>query len=169
MRFEISLIHLHLTFILLTIMIFQQDIPRNYACCFAGKDTCPKANSCLRAIAARLLTESKEAQPPTVNTVNAFYLEQSADRDACPLYRSSKPVRYAKGMTSLFDELPVKQAAAIRSRVIGCFSCERYFYHSRRGDRLISPEEQRKITNVFRATGLGITPKFDSYQDVIVW
>ena len=150
-------------------MILQQEIPYGYAHCFAGKDNCPKADSCLRAIAAKLLTESKEPQPETVNTVNAMYREQLTDQASCPLYRSSEPLRYAKGMTHLFDELPMKQAHAVRSRVIGCFSCERYFYHSRKGDRLISPEEQRRIVNVFRGTNHNITPKFDSYEYVIVW
>ena len=150
-------------------MILQQDIPQEYAHCFAGKDNCPKADSCLRAIAARILTESKEPQPQTVNTVNDLYLKQLTTQTSCPLYRSSEPARYAKGMTRIFDELPVKQAASVRSRVIGCFSCERYFYHSRNGKRLISPEEQRKIANVFRSTGLGITPQFDGYEYVIEW
>lgn len=152
-------------------MILQQDIPCDYAYCLAGKDNCPKADSCLRAIAARLLTESKEPQPPTIHTVNAMYLEQLPpdSHPPCPLYRSSEPVRYAKGMTHLFDELPMKQAATVRKRVVCCFTCERYFYHSRNGNRLIPPEEQRKIANVFRSTGLGITPKFDGYEYVIEW
>ena len=78
-------------------MILQQEIPYGYAHCFAGKDNCPKADSCLRAIAAKLLTESKEPQPETVNTVNAMYREQLTDQASCPLYRSSEPLRYAKG------------------------------------------------------------------------
>lgn len=151
-------------------MIQQQDIPSGYAHCLASKENCPQADSCLRAIATRLLTESKEPQPPTINMVNALYLEQlSPDRTSCPLYRSCEPVRYAKGMTHLFHELPMKQAVTVRDRVICCFSCERYFYHSRKGDRLIPPEEQRKIVNVFQSTGIGITPKFDGYEYVIEW
>lgn len=150
-------------------MILKQDIPNGYAHCFAGKDNCPQAGSCLRAIAARLFTDSEEPQPQTVNTVNAIYVEQLPDQSACPLYRSSKPLRYAKGMTRLFDDFPLKQAPMVRLRVINCFSCERYFYHSRKGDRLISPDEQRKIANVFRAANLGITPKFDGFEYVIVW
>ena len=150
-------------------MILKQDIPHGYAYCFAGKDCCPKANSCLRAIAAKLLTESEEPQPQTVNTVNAIYVEQLSDLSACPLYRSSEPLRYAKGMTHLFEDFPLKDAHSIRLRVVNCFSCERYFYHCRKGDRLISPEEQRKIANVFRASGLGIAPKFDGFEYVIAW
>lgn len=150
-------------------MIFQQDIPTGYAYCFAGKDSCPKAATCLRAIAARILTESKESQPQIINTVNALYVQQLAEQTSCALYRPSEPLRYAKGMTHLFDELPVKQATSIRNRIIGCFSCERYFYLSRNGSRLINVEEQRKIEHVFRSAKLESTPKFDSYEYVIPW
>ncbi|MEG1563282.1 MAG: DUF6078 family protein [Bacteroides sp.] len=151
-------------------MILQQDIPHDYVYCFAGKGKCQKADSCLRAIAARLLAESKDPQPQTVNQVNVLFLEQlPADYSPCPLYRSCEPARYAKGMTRLFDELPLKLAATVRKRVIRCFSCERYFYHSRKGDRLIPLDEQRKIANVFRSTGLGITPVYDGYEYVTEW
>lgn len=150
-------------------MILQQDIPKGYAHCFAGPGNCPKADSCLRAIAARLLTRSEEPPSQTVNTVNAMYVAQLADRATCPLYCPSEPLRYAKGMTHLFDELPLKQAANVRRKVVNCFSCERYFYHSRNGSRLISVKEQQKIAKVFHATGLDLTPKFDGYEYVIEW
>ena len=150
-------------------MISLQNIPQGYAYCFAGKDSCPKASSCLRAIAAKLLAESKDLQPKTLNVVHSLYIEQLSDQASCSLYRSSEPLRYAKGMTHLFDELPLKQASSIRNKVIGCFSCERYFYHSRKGNRPISPEEQQKIARVFQAAGIGIAPKFDSYEYAIAW
>ena len=150
-------------------MIYLQDIPKGYVHCFAGKNTCPKAATCLRAIAAQLLTESREPQPPTLNTVNTLYLEHLPTPSACSLYRCNEPVRYAKGMTKLFEELPLKQAHLVRLRVMNCFSCESLFYHSRKGARLISPQEQQSILNVFRSTGLGITPKFDGFQYIIEW
>lgn len=140
-------------------MIQLQDIPEHYTYCFAGKDVCPKAGTCLRAIAAQLQTESPNPQPATIRTVNALYVKQLPDPSACSEYRDSKPVRYAKGMTKLFDELPLKHALSIRRKVMRyCFSCESYFYRSRKGTRLISPEEQQSIINVFRSTGLDITP-----------
>lgn len=150
-------------------MIVPQDVPSGYAHCFAGKDSCPKADSCLRAIAAQLLTASKEPQPQNVLTVNAMYVAQLPTPTACPLYRSNEPLRYAKGMTHLFDELPLKQAVIVRPRVMNCFTCESYFYQSRKGERLISPEEQQKIAKVFRKVGADFSPKFDDYQDAIAW
>lgn len=106
-------------------MILLQDVPNGYDYCFAGKDKCPKAATCLRAIAAQLLSESEDEQPETVRAVNPFYVERLPDYSSCGRYRSSEPLRYAKGMSRLFDEIPLKQVSIVRLRVMGCFSCER--------------------------------------------
>lgn len=150
-------------------MILLQDVPDGYAYCFAGKDKCPKASSCLRAMAAQLLSESEESQPKSVRAVNPFYVGRLSDLSACACYRSSEPLRYARGMSHLFDELPLKQASLVRLRVMGCFSCERYFYHCRKGDRLITPEEQRRIAGVFKSIGIEAKPKFDGYEYGLAW
>lgn len=53
-------------------MILLQDVPDGYEYCFAGNGKCPKASSCLRAIAAQLLSESEAPQPQSVRAVNPF-------------------------------------------------------------------------------------------------
>lgn len=53
-------------------MILLQDVPDGYEYCFAGNGKCPKAYSCLRAIAAQLLSESEASQPQSVRAVNPF-------------------------------------------------------------------------------------------------
>lgn len=150
-------------------MILLQDVPDGYEYCFAGNGKCPKASTCLRSIAAQLLSES--GNPPTefVRTVNPLYVDSLPDLAACGCYRSNAPVRYARGMTHLFDEVPAKLFATVRYRVMGCFSCERYYYHSRKGERLIVPEEQRRIAAVFKAAGIAEKPKFDGYEYGVAW
>lgn len=150
-------------------MILLQDVPGGYDYCFAGMDKCPKAATCLRAIAAKLLSESEERQPMHVHAVNPLYVNRLPELSACGCYRSCEPLRYARGMTRLFDEIPVKLLPSVRSRVMGCFSCERYFYLSRKGERLISPTEQQRIADVFKAAGFGDKPKFDGYEYRIAW
>ena len=125
-------------------MILLQDVPDGYEYCFAGNGKCPKASSCLRAIAAQLLS-------------------------TCARYRSSEQLHYARGMTRLFDEVPTKLLFTVRHRVMGCFSCERYYYHCRKGERPISPEEQQRIARVFNAVGIGTKPKFDHYEYAVAW
>ncbi len=150
-------------------MILLQNVPDGYEYCFAGKDKCPKAATCLRAIAARLLSESKEWQPQYVRAVNPFYVGHLPDISACPCYRSNELQHYARGMTRLFDEIPSKSVSSVRAQVIACFSCERYYYHSRKGERLITPEEQKRIAHVFKTAGLTVTPKFDGYEYGVAW
>lgn len=150
-------------------MIQLQDVPRAYTYCFAGLDKCPQCGTCLRAIAARLLGQGGNQQPQTLHAVNPCYVDRLPDLSACPLYRPDTPVRFARGMMHLFDDVPVKLASVVRARVVACFSSERYFYLSRNGKRLISPEEQERIAAVFRDMGLDEAPCFDGYEQTLVW
>lgn len=150
-------------------MILLQDVPDGYEYCFAGNGKCPKASSCLRAIAAQLLSESEAPQPQSVRAVNPFYVGSLSGSSTCARYRSSEQLHYARGMTHLFDEVPTKLLFTVRHRVMGCFSCERYYYHCRKGERPISPEEQQRIARVFKAIGIGTKPKFDHYEYAVAW
>ncbi|MDO4164994.1 MAG: DUF6078 family protein [Bacteroides sp.] len=150
-------------------MIQLQDVPHGYAYCFADSTTCSKASTCLHAVAANLLAESPNAQPSTLHTINPLYVRNLTGASACEHYRSSEPVRYARGMKRIFDDIPLKQAHVIRLRVMDCFSCESFFYRSRRGTRLITPSEQQAIARVFRAAGLSTAPTFDSYENGYIW
>ena len=83
-------------------MILLQDVPDGYEYCFAGNGKCPKASSCLRAIAAQLLSESEGPQPQSVRAVNPFYVGSLSGSSTCARYRSSEQLHYARGMTRLF-------------------------------------------------------------------
>lgn len=149
--------------------ITRNDIPKEYTYCFAGKGICPQADTCLRAIAATLLTESQETKPHTLRTVSPVFVNHAPNLSSCPYYRNNTPVRFAVGMTRLFDELPLKLAHVVRLRVMGCFSCESLFYQCRKGTRPITPQEQKAIQNVFRSVGIDPAPEFDGYIEKTDW
>ena len=149
-------------------MILRQDIPSGYLYCLSG-DRCPKAETCLHAIAARLQTDGSGKPSQTLHTVSPYYLDSLPGMDSCPFYRSNVLQQYARGMTHLFDDVPLRLSSLVRHRVMNCFSCERYFYHSRKGDRLITPAEQQGIAAVFRRSGISTPPKFDGYVDALAW
>ena len=151
-------------------MILLQDVPDGYEYCFAGNGKCPKASSCLRAIAAQLLSESEGPQPQSVRAVNPFLCRQLVrGPPLVPVTAPASSCHYARGMTHLFDEVPTKLLFTVRHRVMGCFSCERYYYHCRKGERPISPEEQQRIARVFKAVGISTKPKFDRYEYAVAW
>lgn len=77
-------------------MILLQDVPDGYEYCFAGNGKCPKASSCLRAIAAQLLSESEAPQPQSVRAVNPFYVGSLSGSSTCARYRSSEQLHYAR-------------------------------------------------------------------------
>lgn len=143
------------------------DIPHNYIYCYATDETCPQATRCLHAIAARLLQESGRETPLTIQSVNPNYVRQSAS--SCTLFRDSAPARFARGMTKLFEDIPLKQAQAVRRKVVACFSCESYFYLSRKGERLITPDEQKGIEKAFLSAGIETAPQYDGYVEGVVW
>lgn len=148
-------------------MMNLQDIPKDYIFCPATNDTCPRAATCLRALALRALAGGNPKEWLVMRTLNPGYAQHPL-KD-CEYYRDSTPVRYAVGMMHMFDNIPLKQARELRRKVMGCFSCESYFYQSRKGERNITPAEQKSIENAFRAVGLSEAPQYDGSSDGYLW
>ena len=98
-----------------------------------------------------------------VSCVTPIYLASVASGKACRHFRSDAPLRYARGMKKLFDAVPKGQYGTIRTKVMNCFSSERVFYYAQRGDQLISPKEQARISAVFKSAGFTV-PMFDTYE-----
>lgn len=145
-----------------------QDLPHNYLHCLAGNEACPRKDTCLRAIAARMLEESGAASPVEIHALNPN-IARNAGEEGCPFYRDSAPVRLARGMTRLFDNVPAGKVDTLRSKVIGCFSSRSIYFFSRKGERLITPEEQQAIARVFQKYVPGVEPKYDAYVTDTLW
>ncbi|WP_300814583.1 DUF6078 family protein [uncultured Bacteroides sp.] len=144
------------------------NMPKDYIYCPATDGTCPRAPHCLRAIAYRQLPATEaSAKPGPIRIVHPACIVQA--QDGCGYYRDSTPVRFARGMTTLFEDLPLKQARIVRRKVMACFSCESYFYQSRKGERLISPDEQKAIERAFRSAGVETAPQYDGYEEGFNW
>ena len=144
------------------------NMPKDYIYCPAADGACPCAPQCLRAIAYRQLTATEaSAKPGPIRIVHPACVAHA--QKGCDYYRDSTPVRFAQGMTKLFDEIPHRLEADIRRRIMACFSCRSYYFQSRKGERLITPKEQQAIANVFRQAGLKAEPEFDNYIEETYW
>lgn len=144
------------------------NIPKDYIYCPAVDGVCPRAPQCLRAIAYRQLTATETpTKPGPIRIVHPACVANATD--GCEYYRDSTPVRFARGMTKLFDEIPHRLEADIRRRIMSCFSCRSYYFQSRKGERLITPKEQQDIANVFRRAGMKAEPEFDDYVEETYW
>lgn len=136
------------------------EIPFNYALCL--KRECPKASTCLRQLAEQDISDSVERWM----IISPKY--QVTLEGECPHYRPDVKVIYAKGFTRLLDNLPYAQMKSVISRLRNLFS-ERTYYRVRKGERLLSPAEQKEIQRILVRCGISEPPKFDAYVEDYAW
>lgn len=136
------------------------QVPFNYPLCLNRQ--CPKASTCLRQLAEQSLPGDVE-QLMIVNPKRIAAAESN-----CPYYRSSERVRYAKGFIGILDNLTHSQMRIVVSRLIGHFS-RRTYYRIRKGERPLSPLEQKEILNILKNCGVIVSKDFDSYFEEYDW
>ena len=149
-------------------MTQYQDLPNNYLHCLAGNEACPRKSTCLRAIAARMLEESGTASPVEIHALNPN-IARNAGEKGCSFYRDSAPVRLARGMTRLLDNVPAGKVDTLRSKVIGCFASQYRFFTCRKGTHPVTPKEQQAIAEVFSKYVPGVEPQYDGYETSVLW
>ena len=140
--------------------IDYQSIPGNFAGCFNGQCLC--ADKCLRHLLTACIPEDRNY----VTTVNPG--KAVPDGKSCPFFLPKKVVRLAVGMLHLYDNLNYRDALAVRREIYLHFGRGTY-YRIRNGERLIAPDEQNFIKQVFRKHGITSDPVFDGYEDAYEW
>ena len=86
----------------------------------------------------------------------------------CPYYRDSTPVKFARGFTNMQKQMLPGQYERFRLRLIGHFGRNPYF-ERRRGNRLLTPEEQDIILQVLKDIGITKELAFDAYEEKLYW
>ncbi|MCD8193771.1 MAG: DUF6078 family protein, partial [Tannerellaceae bacterium] len=61
-----------------------------------------------------------------------------------------------------------KQMRAISSSLLNLFGRRTYF-RVRKGERLLSPEEQQKVLYILKSYGVAPLPEFDAYIEAYDW
>ena len=128
------------------------NIPYNYPLCLNRQ--CPKASTCLRQLVEQEVPDSAEYWV----VISPKY--QAKLKGACPHYRSSQKVQYAKGCMNILDNLPHKQ------RQLAIIHLMEYF---RKGERLLSPAEQRDVQKILKQCGATGKQEFDAYVEDYEW
>lgn len=137
--------------------IDYNSFPVRFARCL--NEQCKRGGQCLRRQVALLIPDTDYS----VTVVNpAFY--KSPTGEDCSLFMLDKPQRYARGFSLLFDNLPCKKAAVIKAQMKRYFGSATYYrcYH---GERLLKPEEQKGIKQIFLQQNIDEDPKFDEYVE----
>ena len=138
-----------------------QKAMNGYTVCF--NEQCPMHVQCLRWLVGQQMPSNvKEC-----TCINPLY--EGVATDLCPMYRSTQKVRWAKGMTNIFtDDMPQKVEKAVRRALEGRYN-RTYFFEYRNGTRLIHPDMQEEIRNLFRQNGWTEEVQFDEFVDAYQW
>ncbi len=133
--------------------------PCNYPVC--QHHDCPMATTCLHQIAYAMLLQNEDH----LNLINPSRCSKDA---ACSFYRDSSPVRYARGFTNFQKRMYPQQYDNFMTTLCLRFGRNQYFKR-RRGDVLLSPEEQEVIKLTLRDVGADSSMDFDQYEENILW
>ena len=136
------------------------EVPHNYKMCLNRK--CSKADTCLRQLVEQSIPEDIESW----NIVSPKRL--ATLKGTCPYYRSAAKVRYGKGFIKILENLPHKQMQAATAHLTTYFG-RRTYYRVRKGERLLSPSEQKATLNIIKSYGSLPHQEFDSYVDDYDW
>ena len=141
--------------------IFKKKAENGYTVCFA--EQCPLKEQCLRYLVGQQMPDTRSFY----HCVNPRYQDVGTER--CSLFRSSKKVKFAKGMMHIFNaDMPRRVEPFVRQRLIGKH-CRTYYYEYRNGTRLISPAIQEEVRSLFREAGWKEEVHFDSYVEDYEW
>ncbi|MRY76020.1 hypothetical protein GKD13_07530 [Parabacteroides distasonis] len=87
---------------------------------------------------------------------------------ACPYFRDSVPVTYARGFTGMQSRMFPAQYQQFMSILMFHFGRNPYF-ERRRGEFPLSPKEQRIVLNALRRVGVTEELRFDHYEESVNW
>lgn len=139
------------------------QVPHQYTLCLRRE--CAKAGTCLRQLAEQCVPA--DIQHWTI--ISPKYLATLSDTgDDCPHYRSSAKVRFAKGFIQILENLPYRQMQTVVSRLTGAFG-QRTYYRVRKGERLLSPAEQKRLLQILKKCGVPLPQQFDAYEEYYDW
>lgn len=135
-------------------------MPSQYLLCL--NQQCPKASTCLRQLAE----QSTPSDVKYWNIISPKHL--STLKGDCPYYRSCEKVRFAKGFVGILENLPHKEMQTVISRLIAHFN-QRTYYRVRKGERALSPSEQRSVLRIIKNSGTTKPLDFDTYYEDYDW
>lgn len=140
--------------------ISYDQVPYNYIICLNRE--CPQANTCLRQRVEQIV-------PANVKYWSIISPKNLATlKGTCPHYRSDTKIRFAKGFITMLENLPHNQMQMVVSKLLRYF-CQRTYYRSRKGERLLSPSEQKGILNILKTCGVANPQDFDAYVEEYDW
>ena len=134
-----------------------KDVPSGWALCF--NQSCPLHEHCLRFQAGVLA--------PSDLTVSRCVTPRALTGERCKVYASMEPTKMARGFTTIYQKVLKRDYTSLRKFMTNLLSGKRYYYEYKRGERLLSPEQQSDIRELFASFGYKDSVQFDSYEETL--
>lgn len=135
-------------------------VPYQYSLCLDRQ--CPKASTCLRQVAEQNAPDDLYAW----SIIRPSHLESL--KGDCPYFTPCEKTRFAKGFIGILNNLPHKQMLEIISYLMEHFG-RRTYYRVRKGERPLSPAEQRQVLSILKRHGVAHPKEFDTYFEDFDW
>lgn len=139
-----------------TLPLSYEMLPPTWTFCFL--DGCPKADECMRHLSGKYV-------PKTV-TSGLSVFPTAMTNDGCGHFKQIRTMHVAYGFATIFDEVKSKDEKSIRDSIKSYLGSQKTYYRYHNGEKLLTPEQQRWIVNLFRQYGYTDNLKFDHYRDV---
>ena len=123
--------------------IDPEKVPATYARCFLSN--CPRSDRCLRHLTGQHLLPNQQIGPAVYPT--------ALNGDQCPMFREIRYIRAAYGFKTLLKEVKVTDGPALRKAIMDYLGSRGTYYRYQSGERLLTPEQQQKILQLFTAKG----------------
>lgn len=132
-------------------------VPPIWQLCFC--EGCPQHEECLRFLAGQHV-------PDTMAWGPAIY--PSAYRNgSCKYFKEIRMIKAAYGFDTLFKEVKQKHHSVLRNQIKRYLGGHGTYYRYHSGKRLLTPEQQQWILDLFNEYGYTDGLAFDAYRDVI--
>lgn len=132
------------------------NIPSTFQLCF--NDSCPRSAECLRHRAGTTLTADRQWGP-------AVYPTALQADGACRWFKQVRVMHGAWGFDTLFADVKRRDDTPLRSALKNYLGGNGTYYLYHNGKKLLTPEQQEWILNLFRSYGYTENLTFDGYRD----
>ena len=132
----------------------------SYLVCFI--DRCPLHRQCLRWLVGQYVRPSLLAY----KSVNPRNPEHGGKQ--CTMFRKNERVVMKRGFTNMYHDMPGHTESLVRNYLIMKWGRKHYF-EMRKGDRLITPSQQRDVAKACKKFGWTGPIVFDGEQEDWEW
>ncbi len=131
-------------------------LPQSWAFCFING--CKNEAECIRHISSCVI--------PSEATVGRAIYPTAVNTDPCPHFKPIRKIRAAWGFDTLFSEVKMKDSTPLRGAIKKYLGGHGTYYRYHNGERLLTPEQQQAILNLFKNRGYTTGLEFDHYCNV---